>query len=93
MSNNAETMQTGRLALRVEGDNWNAYYAMPETMESAIYLGSIKMKFVADNEARKTAFMDLMRECVADIIEETTKVRPTWGGPRSAPDHEKAGHT
>jgi hypothetical protein len=35
----------GRLALRVEGEFWNAYYAMPGTMRDAIFLGSIRMKF------------------------------------------------
>ena len=84
--------QIGRLALRVEGDNWTAYYAMPGTMDGAIWLGSIKMRFVND-DARKNAFMDIMREAVGDIIEDSVGVRPTWGGPKSAPESERSGRS
>jgi hypothetical protein len=83
--------QIGRLAIRVEGDNWNAYYTMPGTMEGAIYLGSIKMQFVQD-EGRKKIFMDLMREAVGDLIEDETGVRPIWGGPKTAPESERSGN-
>jgi len=79
----------GRLALRVEGDCWNAYYAMPDTMKDAIWLGSIQMRFVAD-QARKDMFMVLMVEAVADLIEEATGERPTMAE-RPAPEHEKSG--
>jgi hypothetical protein len=35
--------QIGRLALREEGEWWNAYYyAMPGTMDGALHLGSIR---------------------------------------------------
>jgi len=82
----------GRLAMRHEGTNWNAYYAMPDTMEGAIPIGSITMRFV-DNPERKKAFMDFMREAVSDLIEETTGHRPTWpDGPQSAPERERSGH-
>ena len=80
--------KVGRLALRVEGTMWNAYYAMPDTLRGAVLLGSIAMKFV-ETKARKDAFMDLMREAVADILEEQTGARPTWGGPIAAPEHER----
>lgn len=78
----------GRLAMREEGEDWKAYYAMPDTMNGAIFLGSIKLRFVMIEERRK-AFMDLMREAVADLIEEKAGVRPVWGGPRPAPFWEK----
>ncbi len=29
-------MKIGRLAMRHEGNFWNAYYAMPDTMDGAI---------------------------------------------------------
>ena len=81
----------GRLALRVEGQNWNAYYASPDTMEDAIWLGSIAMRFVED-QARKDIFMALMQEAMSDLIEEITGVRPTWpNSPRPAPEHERSG--
>ncbi len=82
--------QIGRLALRVEGDNWCAYYALAGTMDGALPLGSIRMA-IACIPARKQAFMDLMRDAVADIIEEKVGVRPSWGGPERAPEHERTG--
>ena len=83
--------QVGRLALRVEGDNWNAYYAKPNTMEGAVFLGSIGMPFIVANPERKQAFMDMMRDIVADHIQEATGIRPTWGDPKTAPEHERSG--
>lgn len=68
----ADKTRIGRLALRVEGENWNAYYALNETMEDALPLGSIKMGAVMRNPAHKQAFMDLMREVVSDILEDAT---------------------
>lgn len=87
-----DMQQIGRLAFRVEGDNWNAYYALPNTMDDALYLGTLRMG-VASHPDRKAAFMDLMRDAVADIIEEKTGHRPEWNKPRSAPEHEKAGRS
>jgi hypothetical protein len=85
----------GRLAMRREGKWWNAYYAVPDTMEGAIQLGSIAMAFVQGGELqvkRKEAFMDFMRECVGDILEEKFGVRPSWpDGPQSAPESERSG--
>lgn len=85
-----ELAKVGRLAMRQEGQNWVAYYALPDTMKDPIFLGSIRMAVVA-NPARKQQFMDMMRDIVSDIIEEETGTRPTWGGPTAAPEHERAG--
>lgn len=82
--------QVGRLAMRQEGGNWNAYYAMPDNMDKALLLGSVRMSLIMRNQERKKAFMDLMRECVADLVEDTTGVRPTWGGATAAPESERA---
>ena len=54
-----QAAKIGRLALRHEGDSWNAYYALPDTMNDAIPIASIKMAFVAGNEERKDAFMKI----------------------------------
>jgi hypothetical protein len=84
--------QIGRLAMRHEGSYWNAYYAKPDTMEGAIHLGSIQIRFV-ENKARKDAFLHFMRDAVADIIEQTTGTRPTWPDePYPAPESERSGH-
>jgi hypothetical protein len=83
--------QIGRLALRVEGSWWVAYYAMPNTMAGSITLGRIRMRFVADPR-RKDAFIALMREAVGDVIEERIGVRPQWPNPpQVAPEHERSG--
>lgn len=87
-------MKIGRIAMRHEGAMWNAYYAMPGTMEGAIALGSIAMRFITENVDRKNAFMDMMREAVSDLIQEQTGARPTWPeGVQVAPEHERAGHS
>jgi hypothetical protein len=83
--------KTGRLALRHEGNLWVAYYALPGTMEGAIFLGSIQIRFVRD-DVRKLIFMGLMKDAVADILEEITGARPTWpDGEQPAPEHERGG--
>jgi hypothetical protein len=84
--------QIGRLAMRQEGGNWTAYYALPDTMADAVFLGSIRLAAVTGNPERKQAFMDMMRDLVSDIIEEKTGVRPIWPNePQPAPEHERAG--
>lgn len=81
----------GRLALRVEGDLWVAYYAPPDSMQGALFLGSIQMRFVQDAQ-RKAAYMGMMRDAVADVIEEVVGARPSWpDGAQPAPEHERAG--
>lgn len=81
----------GRLALRVEDSLWVAYYAAPDSMEGALFLGSIQMRFVQDVD-RKAAFMAMMRDAVSDLVEETIGTRPTWpDGEKRAPEHERAG--
>ena len=81
----------GRLAMRVEGDNWVAYYALTETMEGAAVLGSIRMGIVTAHPEHKQAFMNLMQEVVADFIQESTGQRPVWNKPQGAPEHERSG--
>lgn len=86
--------QVGRLAMRVEirreGPFWVGYYALPDTMEGAIRLGEIAMKGVED-EARRTGFMGLMQEMVADILEDRLGIRPEFNIPDAAPEHERTG--
>jgi len=83
--------QLGRLAMRKEGRMWNAYYADNETMEDAVFLGGISMA-LAENSAVKSRFMDLMRDVVTDTIRDHTGINPSWGGPKSAPEHERSGN-
>lgn len=90
MSN--QLTQIGRLAMRHEGENWVAYYALPDNMKEPIFLGSIRIGAITTNPKRKQIFMDMMRDIVSEIIEEKTGVRPVWGGPAAAPEHERSGH-
>jgi hypothetical protein len=86
-----ELRKMGRLALRVEGDLWCAYFALPDTMDGALFLGSIRKVFVEDAE-RKLVFMELMKEAVGDLLEEKTGERPLWPeGEQPAPEHERGG--
>lgn len=87
---NEKKEQVGRLAMRREGNQWVAYYAKMGTMEGAIWLGAIRMEIVVDPR-RKQQFFKLMRDAAADIIEESTGTRPTWGVIIDAPEHERAG--
>lgn len=84
--------EIGRLALRAEGDNWNAYYADQDTMKGALYLGSIRISIIQNSGERKEEFMSLMKEVVADIIEEVTGIRPLYRNPKTAPEHERSGN-
>jgi hypothetical protein len=88
----SDHQKMGRLALRVEGKLWCAYYALPDTMEGALFLGSIRKQFVEDAE-RKLIFMELMKEAVGDLLEGETGERPTWPeGEQPAPEHERSGN-
>jgi hypothetical protein len=88
-----EKKAAGRLAMRVEGENWNAYCALQETMDGAIPIGSISLNAVRNYPACKQAFLDLMISIVSEIIRDITGETPTWTGPEPAPEHERAGRT
>jgi hypothetical protein len=93
MTKKQKMAKIGRLAMRHEGNFWNAYYALPDTMDGAIPLGSVAMAVVEGHPDRKSAFMGIMREAVSDIIEERCGERPIWpDGPLPAPEHERSGH-
>lgn len=80
-----------RLALRVEGDYWNAYFAETGTMENAELLGSIRMDRVQSPE-RKAQFHTFMQDVLADTIEERCGFRPVFPKEATrAPEHERAG--
>lgn len=84
--------KVGRLSLREEGTLWVAYYALPDTMDGAIFLASISMRFIAGNPERRTEFIDMMRECLSDLMFEKLGQRPTWPeGVQPAPEHERGG--
>jgi hypothetical protein len=85
--------EVGRLALRVEGEFWNAYYARQGTMDGAILLGSIRISVVVENEVVKDDFMALMKQVVAASAKSALGVAMEWGGAEKAPEHERSGHS
>lgn len=90
MANEQQLMQIGRVAYRVEGDNWNVYY-VPETdtMEGAVFFGSVRMALIAQKPERKAQFIAFMRDCFGDMIEQQFGFRPVWGDPIPGPEHER----
>lgn len=85
---NSNLKEMGRVAFREEGDKWNAYYAMPDTMKGSLYLGALNID-LARNPALKHAFMDLMRHVVSVMLEEVVGEKPIWKEPIDAPAHER----
>lgn len=85
-------IEAGRLALRVEGDMWNAYFVRSKAnMAGAILIGSIRLNAVTDRPARKAEFMQMMIDAVSDAIREVARVSPTWGEPVTASESERSG--
>ncbi|MGR3456050.1 hypothetical protein [Pseudooceanicola sp.] len=85
-----EKLGVGRLAMRVEGDWWVAYYAAPDSMADAIELGRVKMGIVQEPE-RRDGFMALMKGAITDFIRDTTGAEADWPDVRPAPEHERSG--
>lgn len=81
--------EVGRLAFRVEGTMWNAYWAMPGTMKGALWLGSIALAGIDKNPTRKQAFVDLMQNMVTEILEEVTGQKVERYETRTAPASEQ----
>jgi hypothetical protein len=87
-----EIVKTGRLAMREEGTLWVAYYALPDTMEGALYLGSIRMAFLRGHPERRNAFLKLMRESVNDIFEIEHGLKVEVWKEEPAPESERGGN-
>lgn len=80
-----------RLAFRVEGKYWNAYFAKSDSMDDSVLLGSIRLAVVEISGERKEQFMNLMRETFGDVAEAACGERPIWdAAPVRAPEHERA---
>lgn len=83
--------ELGRLAFRIEGDMWVAYYAMTHTMEGAILVGSIRRAFVTDRK-NKAAFIRLMKQGAKPLLEEITQGKVKGWSTRPAPESERGGN-
>lgn len=84
--------QVGRLAFRIEGVWWRAYFAKPDTMDGAIMLGCIHMLCVKDNPETKESFMEAMKLAVADLLKMSTGSEIARWHSASAPEHERSGN-
>lgn len=80
-----------RLALRIEGTQWNAYMAQTGTMNGAVLLGSIAANLAAESPALKDAFIDLMVCAYSDMVLSVTGSRPVGVEIRKAPEHKRSG--
>jgi hypothetical protein len=79
-----------RLAFRVEGEKWTCYAAKPNTMEGALWMGSLMLSLVRD-ENRKRAFMDLMSSALGEFIaEKFGRDIESWSI-EQAPESERSG--
>jgi len=82
-----------RCAFRKEGKYFNAYISKMETMNDAFLIGSINLNLVTYYPERKAEFMQLMKDCMADLIQEHSGHRPNFEKEQPAPQHERAGHS
>lgn len=81
--------QIGRLAMREEGEFWNAYFADTESMEDALLLGSIRMTCVRGHPHRKDQFMAMMRGIIDQGVKELYDQDLKWNEPTPGPENER----
>jgi hypothetical protein len=81
----------GRIAFRHEGKFYSAYWALPDTMEGALLLGQIAMRFV-ESKAQRRIFMELIKSGIADFFEGEGAELVDFTDEVTAPEHERAGH-
>jgi len=84
------TQAAFRLAMRQEGNKWTAYAAKPNTMEGAIWMGSIALSLVVDDNDRKQAFIEIMKGALTDFLEGQGIAIDSWKQD-AAPESERSG--
>jgi hypothetical protein len=81
----------GRIAFRVEGEWWNAYWApRQDSMEGAVSLGSVRMNLASDPTV-KASFMEAMKQAFVFAVKDAVGIAPTWNDPVPAPERERSG--
>lgn len=81
----------GRLAMRVEGDWWIAYFAKIGTMDGAIELGRLRMT-LAEEPKIKAATLEYFKGVMSKMMASVNGAKLEWPTPpQPAPEHEKAG--
>lgn len=81
-----------RLAIRSEGTYVVAWLATSMTsMKGAMHLGTIRKRFVDENDALFDRWRDLMKDSVSVLLAETASAAEVqWNEPVPAPAHEVA---
>lgn len=78
--------------MRLEGDFWNAYVALLDTMDGAFLIGSIAKGILHDDKL-KDRFMRLMQDAISHGLGAVAGVPVTWPEPpHAAPESERSGH-
>ena len=84
-------VEVGRLALRHEGQWWNAYWTKhQDSMNEAVLLGSIRLNLTSGDVRDK--FMDTMKAAFDNVVKAETGQTPEWSEPHQAPESERAGN-
>jgi hypothetical protein len=84
----SKKVEVGRLALRHEGQWWNAYWAKyQDSMNEAILLGSIRINLA--HGTAKSDFVVAMKSAFDNVVLETIGEKPTWSDPHPAPEDER----
>jgi len=81
----------GRLAMRVEGDWWVAYFANPNTMDRALQIGRVHMSVAG---IHKDETLEYFKGVVSKMVKTAAGHDLVWpNAPRTAPEHEKVGRS
>jgi len=81
-----------RLALREEGNFWNAYMAQMGTMDNAKLIGSIVLGAAMKDPKIKQDFMNLMMRVMGLAIKEVSGSEPEKWETTTAPESERSGN-
>ncbi len=63
-----EMVKAFRLAIRHEGDKANAYFCRLDTMQNAIFIGSIHIAAVKEDPEVLDAWKDVMKKSVQAVV-------------------------
>lgn len=65
-----ELKRIGRLAFRHEGKFYNCYYALPNSMEKALFIGCVPFAAIRDDRLMQERFIELMRDVLNKVMSE-----------------------
>ena len=86
MAQDATKIEAGRLALREDGEFWVAYFAPLDSMEGAMPLASIGLRFLP---GRRAEFITLAKALLGDMLSASGLTISEWGGEDKPLDSER----